>query len=53
MCMDNREVVAYAVDVDTGKVTWVKYNEPWKENELVRSVEDYYLDHAIKCAGEC
>lgn len=31
--MDNRELVAYAVDADTGEITWRLYNEPWKSGK--------------------
>lgn len=45
--MDNREIVACAVDVDTGKVTWMKYNESWRQGKA-DFMEDYYIQRALE-----
>ena len=33
--MNNRELVAYAVDVDTGEITWEMYSKPWENEQKV------------------
>lgn len=45
--MDNRKIIAYAVDVDTGKVTWRMYDDPRKKGQAGCMV-DYYLQRALE-----
>lgn len=46
-----REVLAYAVDASTGKVTWVKYKDQREKSGAEQAVEDRYLRHALEIMG--
>lgn len=45
--MDNRKLIAYAVDADTGKVTWCLYDEPWKYGNKNKCNERCYVETAM------